>query len=121
MLNELPDGWKFDKTVGSPVHGYIFATNGKSVLNGQKRALVKAAKKELPPLKPVSLPQTKERTAEVVPAPPRLVNELARKKFELRLLADIRIDLAICEIEGWSKTEYIDELCKLIASLRKEL
>lgn len=120
MLDELPDGWKFDKTVGSPVHGYVFATDGKSVINGQKRALVRTAKKELPPPKPV-LPPTKKRIAEVALAPPKLVNDLARKHFELRLLADIRFDLSVCEIEGWSKTEYIDELCELIASIHKEI
>lgn len=41
ILTKLPEGWKIDKTVGSPVHGCIFITNGKSVLNGQKRALLK--------------------------------------------------------------------------------
>lgn len=120
MLDELPDGWKFDKTVGSPVHGYVFATDGKSVIHGQKRALVRTSKKEMPPVKPVS-PPAEKRVEEVEEAPPKLVNELARKRFELRLLADIRIDLSVCEIEGWSKTEYIDELSELLESLRKEI
>lgn len=120
MLNELPHGWQFDKTVGSPVHGYVFATDGKSVIHGQKRALVRASQKEQPPFKPVLLP-IKKRIVETVPAPPKLVNDLARKRFELRLLADIRFDLSVCEIEGWSKTEYIDELCELLASIRKDI
>ena len=42
----LPDGWRFDPTCGSPLCGYSFATNGKSVLNGGQRALVRAKKKE---------------------------------------------------------------------------
>ena len=37
--------------------------------------------------------------------------------FEMRLLADIRVDLMICEIEGWDKMEYIDELKTLVNSL----
>lgn len=120
MLDELPDGWQFDKTVGSPVHGYVFATDGKSVIHGQKRALVRTSKKEMPTANPVPLP-TKKRVEAVEEAPPKLVNELARKRFELRLLADIRLDLSVCEIEGWSKTEYIDELCELLNSIRKEI
>ena len=44
LLDELPEGWKIDKTVGSPLTGYEFITNGKSVLNGQKRALLKVGK-----------------------------------------------------------------------------
>lgn len=44
LLDELPSGWKFDKTAGSPVHGYEFATNGKNILTGQqKRALVRVS------------------------------------------------------------------------------
>lgn len=120
MLDELPDGWKFDKTVGSPVHGYVFATDGKSVINGQKRALVRSSQKEQPPFNPVLLP-IKKRIVKTEPAPPKLFNDLARKRFELRLLADIRFDLSVCEIEGWSKTEYIDQLCELITSIRKEI
>lgn len=41
ILDELPQGWVIDKTVGSPAPKTVFITNGKSVLNGQKRALLK--------------------------------------------------------------------------------
>lgn len=37
-----------------------------------------------------------------------------------KLLADIRMDLAICEVEGWSKTEFIDQLKELINSIGEE-
>ena len=47
----------------------------------------------------------------------KTVNELARKKFAMRLLADIRVDLMVCEIEGWDKMEYIEELKALINGL----
>lgn len=47
----------------------------------------------------------------------KALNELARQGMILRLLSDIRIDLTICEIEGWDKTEYIrilqDELNRI--------
>jgi hypothetical protein len=44
----------------------------------------------------------------------RTVNELARRKFKQKLLNDIMVDLVICEIEGWYKMEYINEIRRLI-------
>ena len=41
LFETLPKGWKVDRTVGSPLAGYVFCTNGKSVLRGQQRGLVK--------------------------------------------------------------------------------
>jgi len=35
------------------------------------------------------------------------VNEVARHQMIRRLLADILMDLSICDIEGWDKKEYI--------------
>jgi hypothetical protein len=46
ILEELPQGWVIDKTAGSPVSNAVFITNGKSVLNGQKRALLKVEPKK---------------------------------------------------------------------------
>ena len=42
ILEELPEGWIIDKNCGSPLYGFVFCTNGKSILNGGKRALVRA-------------------------------------------------------------------------------
>ena len=53
------------------------------------------------------------------PATRRAFNRLAREKMKLRLLADIRMDLMVCEIEGYSKLEYLDELLALVQELRK--
>ena len=44
------------------------------------------------------------------------LNQLAREKMKLRLLADIRLDIEICKIEGWNIKEYLKELNKLIES-----
>ena len=41
ILDELPEGWSVDKTAGAPAPNTVFITNGKSVLNGQERALLK--------------------------------------------------------------------------------
>lgn len=53
------------------------------------------------------------------PATRRAFNRLAREKMKLRLLADIRMDLMVCELEGYSKLEYLDELLALLQELRK--
>lgn len=44
------------------------------------------------------------------------LNRLAREQMKLKLLADIRTDLIVCEIEGWDKMEYLNELKELINS-----
>lgn len=47
----------------------------------------------------------------------KALNNLARHKMIHRVLADIVVDMQICEIEGWDKTEYIrilqDELNRI--------
>lgn len=53
------------------------------------------------------------------PATRRAFNRLAREKMKLRLLADIRMDLMVCELEGWNKLEYLNELLALVQELKK--
>ena len=43
ILETLPEGWVIDKCCGSPLYGFVFCTNGKSILNGGKRALVRVS------------------------------------------------------------------------------
>ena len=50
----------------------------------------------------------------------KALNRLAREKMKYRLLADISLDLVICELEGWSKTEYLNELKDMINELGGE-
>lgn len=47
----------------------------------------------------------------------KTLNNLARHEMMLKLLNDIRVDLLICEIEGWDKKEYLEELKKMITAL----
>lgn len=47
----------------------------------------------------------------------KVLNNLARHEMMLKLLNDIRVDLLICEIEGWDKKEYLEELKKMITAL----
>lgn len=48
----------------------------------------------------------------------KALNDLARHKAIVRLLADILIDLEICELEGWDKTEYINKLKELLDGMQ---
>jgi hypothetical protein len=45
------------------------------------------------------------------------LNELARHQQIVRLLSDIRTDMMICELEGWDKMEYVNQLRALLDSL----
>lgn len=122
LFENLPDGWRIDKTCGSPLTGYDFCVSG-SMLNGGKRALVRVdkskhkkqdefiSKNEIVPV------VAKNETTENVPFPAKTVNILARKKFQEQLLKEIHFDLMVCEIEGWNKKEYIKELQKLLNSI----
>lgn len=130
LLEEMPDGWKIDKTAGSPLHGYCFVSDGKSILNGGKRALLRvvAPQGQLQLEEPRQAekqaheaPQAEKKPVRVVEAfPARTVNELARAKFKRQLLNDILVDLTICEIEGWCKKEYIAELKSMINSIGQQ-
>lgn len=44
----------------------------------------------------------------------KAVNDAARHQMIRRLLADIRMDLQVCDVEGWDKREYIRMLQKEI-------
>ena len=50
LYEVLPVGWKIDKHCGSPLFGYDFCTDGKSIINGGKRALVKTETKKIWPV-----------------------------------------------------------------------
>lgn len=47
----------------------------------------------------------------------KVLNDLARHTAIVRILSDIRMDLEICDIEGWDKTEYINQLKQLLNSI----
>lgn len=119
LLESLPKDWKIDKTVGSPLCGYEFCTNGKSVLYGQKRALVRVIRKNTPRIEyeKIEIKKKEEIINSNYKFPSKEVNNLARKKFQEQLLKEIHFDLMVCEIEGWDKKEYIREIKNLINSI----
>ena len=47
----------------------------------------------------------------------RALNDLARHKAIVRILNDIRMDMEICEIEGWDKKEYLNLIRELLNSI----
>ena len=47
----------------------------------------------------------------------RALNDLARHKALVRILNDIRMDMEICEIEGWDKNEYLNLIRQLLNSI----
>jgi hypothetical protein len=124
ILEDLPEGWLIDKTAGSPAPNTVFITNGKSVLNGQKRALLKVeakrdiniSKNEIVKHHIVEANKMIEKT-EIPIFPAKTVNDLARLKFKEQLLKEIMFDLMVCEIEKWDKKEYINEIKKLLNSI----
>lgn len=126
ILDELPQGWSIDKTAGSPAPNTVFITNNKSVLRGQKRALLKV---EATPLKNgkvvcsnIALTNNQDANkiidkTEVLFFPAKTVNDLARLKFQQHLLQEISFDLMVCEIEKWDKKEYINQIKTIINSI----
>ena len=121
LLTSLPEGWRIDKTAGSPLCGYEFCTNGKSVLNGQKRALLfvgKATQNNFESKPFITADQKEKPIIDQVYV--RTINDLARKTFEQKMLSDIMVDLMICEIEGWGKLAYIKSLRRSIAGLLRK-
>jgi hypothetical protein len=48
------------------------------------------------------------------------LNRLGREQMKLRLLADIMVDLTVCELEGLDKREYARELHTLLDEILRE-
>lgn len=118
IYDVMPDGWRFDRTCGSPLAGYEFASDGVSILRGGKRALVAASVKKMDDPVYTYTPAIKQEKAKPLDDAARLaMNNLARAKLKEQLLKDITIDLMVCKIEGWSYSQYAAELYDLIGSV----
>lgn len=119
IFDDMPSGWMIDKTCGSPLAGCVFISNGISILRGGKRALFRVKKPQNQPrLNAITISKMENVADESAktehPYPARAVHELARERFKLKLLNDIRCDLMICELEGWDGMEYINEIRRLV-------
>lgn len=49
------------------------------------------------------------------------LNRLAREQLKRRILADIAIDLTVCELEGLDASEYLRELQTMLADIAARL
>ena len=66
----------------------------------------------------------KKKTNGLVFVPPmtsKIYNQLPRHEMILKLLADIELDMVICELEGWDRTEYIKMLYNEIEPLYQKV
>lgn len=122
--DDMPEGWRIDTSWGSPEHGWTPICNGKSMLNGGKKGLLRRKPEPLKieishtVLVPVSEPSpnlkiTKEESKQAA----KVMNKLAREKFKEKLLQEILFDLSVCKIEGWPIKQYAKELKQLIDSV----
>lgn len=124
VLDKIPQGWVIDKTAGSPAPKTVFITNGKSPVSGeQKRAILRVETKSIKleaNTTPVNKLKKKEDEEEDSPHvfPSKTVNNLARAKFKEQILKEIMFDFMVCEIEGWSKLDYIKEIKQMIDSIK---
>ena len=50
----------------------------------------------------------------------KALNDLARHTAIVSILNDIRMDMEICEIEGWSKSEYLNLIRQLLDSIGRQ-
>ena len=129
LYDEPPEGFFMDKHTGSPLTGYDFYTNGKSVLNGGERILVKAPNIHFNNLPdnhyPISESISKSKESKQDPMIDRdvrkKVNNLARNRFKEIQLCDLEFDLLMCKFEGWSMESYVNELKQLIDDVYRKI
>lgn len=95
-LDKIPAGWVFAKeNPNCAPKGYVLATNGESLFSGKyEHAWIKD---------------------------PRgiLLQKAAREQMKLKLLADIRQDICVCELEGTDYKEYLNEIKEIVDSFLK--
>lgn len=125
IVDSMPAGWSIDKTCGSPVIQTVFITDGKSVLRGGKRMLLRVKPERYEHAMPRQKPETDnaidnhKQKSGAQPFPARELHELARAKMRERILKDIAADMQVCHLEGWEHTEYIKTILTDIRSLLK--
>jgi len=129
LYDKPPEGFSIDKHTGSPLAGYDFYTNGKSVLNGGVRILVKSLNVHVNNIAdnhhPVKkfIPNNKEPKHDpmINRDVRQRVNVFARERFKVKLLQEIEFDLMVCQLEGWSMGSYVNELKQLIDDVYRRM
>ncbi|RHF76923.1 hypothetical protein DW668_04870 [Bacteroides stercoris] len=129
LYDKPPEGFSIDKHTGSPLTGYDFYTNGKSVLNGGVRILVKSLNVHVNniadnhhPVKKFILNSKEPKHDPMINRDVRQrVNVFARERFKVKLLQEIEFDLMVCQLEGWSMGSYVNELKQLIDDVYRRM
>lgn len=131
ILDEIPVGWRLLKGATMAPVGYDMISNGKSLFSSDYQiALIKSTpcipQKHDPVPHPtaqitatIESKNTKPAKADCLcfsdePCLPEKLNRLAREQIKLRLLQDIRVDIAVCQLEGWEYKSYLLELQDMI-------
>ncbi|RHE46392.1 hypothetical protein [Bacteroides stercoris] len=129
LYDEPPEGFSIDKHTGSPLTGYDFYTNGKSILNGGIRILVKVPGVPVdsmaanhPPARE-SVPKGKKSKEDPMISREvrQRVNAFARESFKVKLLQEIEFDLLVCRLEGWNMESYVCEIKGLIDDIFQKM
>ena len=120
----MPVGWKFDDTWGSPLPHYTPISNGKSILKGGKKGLLKIKNNQSTQsisksTQSINHVKNNKNKNNVFPA--QKINDLARLRAKEQLLKDIAVDLSICKLEGWDHKEYISDLKNTIDDIYKKI
>ena len=120
----MPDGWMADKSWGSPRGRWTPIHNGKSVLKGGRKGVLKFVESTTTnqsltlgccaTITAKSAPERLELTIEEKAEASKAMNQLAREQLKLKIMKDVAADLMICKIEGWDIKGYISDLKTLI-------
>ena len=129
LYDKPPEGFSIDKHTGSPLTGYDFYTNGKSVLNGGVRILVKSLNVHVNNIADNHYPVKRNTPNNKEPKQDPMINRnvrqrvnvFARERFKVKLLQEIEFDLMVCQLEGWSMGSYVNELKQLIDDVYRRM
>ena len=129
LYDKPPEGFSIDKHTGSPLTGYDFYTNGKSVLNGGVRILVKSLNVHVNNIADNHYPVKRNTPNNKEPKQDPMINRnvrqrvnvFARERFKVKLLQEIEFDLMVCQLEGWSMESYVNELKLLIDDVYRRM
>lgn len=129
LYDKPPEGFSIDKHTGSPLTGYDFYTNGKSVLNGGVRILVKSLNVHVNNIADNHYPVKRNTPNNKEPKQDPMINRnvrqrvnvFARERFKVKLLQEIEFDLMVCQLEGWSMESYVNELKQLIDDVYRRM
>lgn len=82
-----------------------------------KKELIHIKKTPPSPIAPTIKQENTKSQNKALPFPAYQVNQLAREQLKLKMLADIKMDMQVCMIEGWDALEYPKSLYQELKTL----